>query len=79
MDNASPATPYLALAFIFGLTSVAIVFLSFAALIESGITTTILAGIAAMSAGPSVMGIGIACFMSAPRNRNEYCQEQAPA
>jgi hypothetical protein len=75
MDHSTSATPYLALALICGLTSIGIVFLSFAALIdnESGITTATLIGIGAMSAGPSAMGIGIACFMSRARDRNELC------
>jgi hypothetical protein len=73
MDHSTSAAPYLALALICGLTSIGIVFLSFAALLERGITTTTLIGIGAMSAGPSAMGIGIACFMSRARDRNELC------
>jgi hypothetical protein len=75
MDHPSPTKPYLALAFICGLASVAIVFLSLAATIDDGITTTTLVGIGAISAGPSAMGIGIACFMSRARDRHDLCAE----
>jgi hypothetical protein len=69
MNNWQPYLPYLALALICGLASVAIVFIAMMTLGQNGgsISDGGMYGIAAMVAAPAVMGIGIASYL--PRDR----------
>ena len=68
--NWPPYLPYLALALISALASVAIVFIAMIVLEHNGgqISDGGMHGIAAMAAAPAVMGIGIASCL--PRDRN---------
>ena len=69
MNNWQPYLPYLALAIICAIASVAIVFIAMMTFGQNGgkISDGGMYGIAAMAAAPAVMGIGIASYL--PRDR----------
>ena len=70
MDNWKPHLPYLALAVITALASVAIVLIAVIVLWQNGsqISDGGMFGIAAMAAAPAITGVGIASYL--PRDHN---------
>jgi len=71
MGEWPPFVPYLILAFICGLASVAIVFSVMAFVFARGggsMSDTSMMAVAGMAFAPAVMGIGIASFMSRDRH-----------